>query len=248
MSNHDPMSLSDSRHIAGVRSPDSSLVHYVSTDDLDLAVGTWVVVQTERGKETAQVVIAPGQVANEPIADAELHICRRLDDSDLERMDFLRGRAKSVVERGNAIATGMGLDLKLTSCVFSLDGSYLVVFWNAPEMRHVDDLRDQLASEYDVAVEMRRIGSEGEARLIGGLGRSVPSLDADHPLIDSSRENERYQEIKRGMPHLGQRVRTAEGPGTVIGIKVFDRIATVRYDEPGNEVSVPVSDIQSPPT
>ena len=49
--------------LIGVRLPSEHRVRYVDTGDLDVELLDSVVVETERGEETAQVVIGPEQVA-----------------------------------------------------------------------------------------------------------------------------------------------------------------------------------------
>ena len=50
--------------IIGVRFKPSDKVQYFDADDLPLAVGDRVVVDTEEGPQEARVAIAPGQVAH----------------------------------------------------------------------------------------------------------------------------------------------------------------------------------------
>ncbi len=48
--------------LIGVRLPSERRVRYVDAGEVDVSLLDWVVVETERGEERAQVVIAPEQV------------------------------------------------------------------------------------------------------------------------------------------------------------------------------------------
>ena len=48
--------------LIGVRLTSERRVRYLDAGDFDVSLLDWVVVETEQGEETAQVVIAPEQV------------------------------------------------------------------------------------------------------------------------------------------------------------------------------------------
>ena len=68
--------------VAGVRFQTAGRVYYYSTD-ADLAVGDQVVVETSRGKELGQVVIAPSQIVVNELPEPPLAVIRKARPDDL---------------------------------------------------------------------------------------------------------------------------------------------------------------------
>lgn len=65
--------------LIGVRFPSEHRVRYVDTGDLDVELLDRVVVETDRGEETAQVVIGPEQVAYSEARGPFGSVIRKLD-------------------------------------------------------------------------------------------------------------------------------------------------------------------------
>ena len=65
--------------LIGVRFSSEQRVRYVDTGDLDVELLDRVVVETERGEETAQVVIGPEQVVYSEARGPFGSVIRKLD-------------------------------------------------------------------------------------------------------------------------------------------------------------------------
>ena len=65
--------------LIGIRLASEHRVRYVDTGDLDVELLDRVVVETERGEETARVVIGPEQVAYSEVRGAFGSVIRKLD-------------------------------------------------------------------------------------------------------------------------------------------------------------------------
>jgi cell fate regulator YaaT (PSP1 superfamily) len=157
--------------VAGVRFRDSGKTYYVSSDGRELAIGQKVVVDTSRGREIGQVVIAPQQViAN--LLEGELRpIVRVATDDDLALAESLRGRMGEALRVFAAKIRDHGLPMKPISGEYTADGARLTLYFSANGRVDFRELVRDLAGHFHCRIELRQVGPRDEARLLGGLGR-----------------------------------------------------------------------------
>lgn len=166
----------ESVQVIGVRFRDSARLYFFITTVPDLAVGSWVVVATTRGEEAARVVIAPHQMTAAQLQGSSAPIVRILSEGDVERIDGFREQSARAVRRGGELSRANNWGIKVVAADFSIDGSRLTLSYSSPDDRHTHRLRDELAREFELDVEMRRVGPRDETRLIGGLGKCGRAL------------------------------------------------------------------------
>lgn len=80
-------------------------------------------------------------------------------------------------------------------------------------------------------------GEPPEGRLVGGVGYRDPARRG------ISNEDTRYRHAKQRLPRLGQRLATPKGASTVVSRQVFGETVTLRYDETGQQETLPAGDI-----
>lgn len=161
----------EERQVAGVRFRDSGRTYYVDPTGYELRHGQWVVVETSRGNELAQVVIAPQDVVVN-LLDGEVRpIVRVATEGDLA------GAAEKAEQEGEAVRTfaamarDRGLAMKPISAEYAFDGSRLTLYFAANGRVDFRDLVRDLARHFNCRIDLRQIGPRDEARLLGGLGR-----------------------------------------------------------------------------
>jgi cell fate regulator YaaT (PSP1 superfamily) len=162
--------------VAGVRFLDSGQTYYFDPRHHRLDVGTWVVVETSRGKEAGRVVIAPHQVQLNLLQGDLKPILRCLDDDDVDKMGRLKRDAAAAVKTFGAKIRERNLPMKPISAEYNFDGSHLTLNFSAAERVDFRDLAKDLAGVFRCRVELRQVGPRDEARLLGGLGRCGRTL------------------------------------------------------------------------
>jgi cell fate regulator YaaT (PSP1 superfamily) len=162
--------------VAGVRFIDSGQVYYFSTGDLSVEVDDWVVVETNRGREAARVVIAPSNIALSQISGELKPILRVLEAHDLAHMEQLRSESARAVRIFRDKIREHHLPMKPISAEYNFDGSQVTLHFSAPERVDFRELARDLASELHCRVELRQVGARDEARLLGGVGRCGRTL------------------------------------------------------------------------
>jgi len=157
--------------IIGVRFKRAGKVYYFDPAGIDLQVNDYVVVQTTRGLELGQVVIAPKQVLASEVSDQLKPVERKAEDKDIERAQEFADKEREALAECGKLITKLNLPMKLLSAEYNFDGSRLTFFFTAEERVDFRKLVRELTNCFKTRVELRQIGPRDEAKLIGGLGR-----------------------------------------------------------------------------
>lgn len=155
--------------IAGVRfHPGGKVYHFDATNCEDLVRGDYVVVDTVRGRQIGQVAyIRTG--AEDEVAGLK-PILHRATGRDLALHRQWQERAKEALLTARQIARTMGLDVKLSTAEYTIDGRQLTLLYVTGTKEQLQQLQDELARKLRVKVELRQIGPRDHARLVGGYG------------------------------------------------------------------------------
>jgi len=157
--------------VAGIRFRDTSRTFYVDPHGAQLAVGQWLFVETERGLELGEVVIAPQQLVASSLEGDLKPIARIATEEDLERADALRAQEGEAVQIFARKIRDHNLPMKPVSADYAADGTRLTLYFSANGRVDFRTLVRDLAGHFRCRIELRQVGARDEARLIGGLGR-----------------------------------------------------------------------------
>lgn len=166
----------DGSRVVGVRFRDSGRVYFFEAGDEAPEVGTWVACTTSRGQEAGRVVIAPHQMLMSQLDGPLKPIDRILSQDDVDRIEQHRKDASRVIRRAGEISRHYDFGVKVVAADYALDGRTVELSFSASDHSFVEDLREMLARDLGVNVEMRHVGPRDEARLIGGLGKCGRTL------------------------------------------------------------------------
>lgn len=157
--------------VAGVRFRDSGKTYYINPSGLGLQIGQHVIVDSSRGQELAQVVIAPQQVISSTLEGELRPIVRVATDEDLQLAEAKRAEQGDALRTFAAKVRDHHLPMKPVSAEYSFDGSRLTLNFSANGRVDFRELVRDLARHFGCRIELRQIGPRDEARLLGGLGR-----------------------------------------------------------------------------
>jgi cell fate regulator YaaT (PSP1 superfamily) len=158
-------------NIVGVRFKRVSKTYYFDPAGLDLNVNDQVVVETARGLELGQVVIAPKQVAETEVPEPLKPAIRKAVPDDFKQAKDLESREKEAMAEGAKLVEKLNLPMKLISADYNLDGSRVTVYFSAEERVDFRELVREMAGKLRTRVELRQVGPRDEAKMIGGYGR-----------------------------------------------------------------------------
>lgn len=156
--------------IVGVRFQNSSKVYYFAPNELQLPVGTKVIVETSKGQECGEVALANKSIKDESIVSPLKNIVRVMtaeDEAHLAQNQQKEKRAFQVCEQK---IEQRGLNMKLVDVNCAFDNSKLLFYFTADARVDFRELVKDLASIFRMRIELRQIGVRDEAKMFGGLG------------------------------------------------------------------------------
>jgi len=157
--------------IVGVRFKKASKIYYFDPAGLNLEINDYVVVETTRGLELGQVVIAPKQVLASDVEKPLKPVVRKAEPKDVKRTQELEAKESEALTEGAKLVQKLNLPMKLLKAEYNLDGSRVTIHFSAEERVDFRELVRELASHLKVRTELRQVGPRDEAKLIGGYGR-----------------------------------------------------------------------------
>lgn len=158
--------------VCGVKFRGRGKVYYFSPGDLkDLQKNDYVVVETSRGRELAQVVLAFRQVDESKIVGTLKPILHRATTADLLEAQRSRQREAEAMERCREEVARFDLPMKIVDAECKLDGTRLTFLFTSEQRVDFRELVRELARIFRTRIELRQIGARDEAGLMGGLGK-----------------------------------------------------------------------------
>jgi cell fate regulator YaaT (PSP1 superfamily) len=163
--------------IVGVRFSPAAKVYYFDPAGVeDLRAGEYVIVETSRGQEAGQVVIAPCQVSDKEIVGKLKKVRKRASALELTQIVYHRQKEQDALERCRDKVIDHDLPMKVVRAEYNYDGSRLVFFFASEKRVDFRRLLRDLARSFKARIELRQIGVRDEAKLMGGIGRCGRSL------------------------------------------------------------------------
>ena len=165
-----PIDNSVYSHFAGIKFETSPRAYFFGFKDLELALGSKVVVETTRGLEIGEVAIEPIDIKNYSSQLGLKPILRVATDIDLKMAEINKKDAIYALDICKNESQRLGLDMRLISCEYTLDKSKVLFSYLADDRVDFRELLKVLASKLHTRIELRQIGSRDKAKMIGGLG------------------------------------------------------------------------------
>ena len=145
-------------------------IYWFNPKDLQMTVGTKVVVETVRGLELASVVVPIKEVEDSEIEYELKDVLRLADEKDIKQFEENLVKSEEAFARVKKIIEEFKLDMKLLGCEYTLDATKLLIYYNAEGRVDFRELVKALASEFKLRIELRQIGPREGAKIIGAIG------------------------------------------------------------------------------
>jgi len=156
--------------IVGVRFVEVDAIAYCRSGGVELNVGDYVVVRTDRGERLGWVVIAPDQVlANEHQGPMRV-IDRLATQADVEAWQANRERAKEDTQRAQELAARADPRIRVASVEYDIAGEYCDLTFASSERVGSEWLQQQVAELVHADVQVLQVGDRDRAKALGGLG------------------------------------------------------------------------------
>ena len=137
---------------------------------LELKAGDRVIVETERGRSIATVVVPPIEYNDGDVPEGIKRIMRLAQQDDLAALERNQAREKEAYTFCQAKIAERGMEMKLVRVEYLFDGSKAIFYFTADGRVDFRELVKDLAHQFHTRIEMRQIGVRDEAKMVGGIG------------------------------------------------------------------------------
>ncbi len=145
-------------------------LYHFGVGKLDIKLGDNVIVETVRGLEYAMVVSDAYEIEEKDLAFPLKDVIRiATKDDEKKYLDNIK-KQDAVIEFTKELVKKNELEMKVVASEFTLDGSKLIISFEAENRIDFRELVKQLASKYRLRIELRQIGARDSAKIIGGIG------------------------------------------------------------------------------
>jgi cell fate regulator YaaT (PSP1 superfamily) len=158
--------------IAGVRLSTAAELTYCSPGEIDLKIGDYVIISTNRGERVGRVVLTPDQVMAGSTSGPIRVIERLATEDDISREHQAKDKAKEEISRAQAYAARINSKIRVASLNYDLAGNYLDIKYTAPDQQHrrEGDLFKVFSKNYSESINLSKVGDRDRAKETGAFG------------------------------------------------------------------------------
>ena len=158
------------KEIVGIRFKSVGKIYYFSPENIKAEVGDMAIVETVRGIECGEVVIANRNIDDSQFNSPLKPIIRLADEKDLENVARNKQREKEAFRICEEKIRSRKLKMNLVDVECTFDNNKLLFYFTAESRVDFRELVKDLASVFRTRIELRQIGVRDEAKVLGGLG------------------------------------------------------------------------------
>ncbi len=158
------------KEIVGVRFKSVGKIYYFSPGEIKADIGDHAIVETVRGVECGEVVIANRQIEDNQLASPLKPIIRIATEEDLRIVEKNKMREQEAFRICEEKIANRKLKMNLVDVECTFDNNKLLFYFTAENRVDFRDLVKDLAAVFRTRIELRQIGVRDEAKILGGLG------------------------------------------------------------------------------
>lgn len=239
--------------VASVRFKAAGKVYYFDPEELELAVGDHVIVETARGMEYGTITAPTKEVEERELVSPLKKIIRIADEKDAKQHAENQKKKNRALQLCQDKVNKHKLDMKLIDVEYTFDNSKIIFYFTADGRVDFRELVKDLAGVFKMRIELRQIGVRDEAKMMGGIGScgralcchswlpdfepvsikmaKVQNLSLNPTKISGicgrlmcclKYENDVYHQLKKGMPDVGEHIKTPDGMAVVIETNLLE--------------------------
>ncbi|MHB1296459.1 MAG: PSP1 domain-containing protein [Anaerolineae bacterium] len=158
--------------VCGVKFRGGGKVYFFDPADVqDIQCGDFVIVDTARGQELAEITMPSQEVDDSSVVGQLKPLVSRASATDLLDAAKYREMEPEAVEKCKEQVSKYKLPMKIVGAEYSYDGTRLTLFFSSEQRVDFRVLVRELARMFRTRIELRQIGVRDEAKIIGGVGR-----------------------------------------------------------------------------
>ncbi len=156
--------------VVGVRFRPAGKIYYFDPGELEIKLNDHVIVETARGVEYGQVVIAEKEIEEDAVVSPLKPVMRIATSKDEEQVEKNREREKEAFKICLDKIAKHGLEMKLVDAEYTFDNNKLLFYFTADGRIDFRELVKDLAAVFRTRIELRQIGVRDETKILGGIG------------------------------------------------------------------------------
>jgi cell fate regulator YaaT (PSP1 superfamily) len=156
--------------LAGVTFQKLGKLHYYPVQELTLAVGSFVIAETERGEEYGEVKILREVEGSAVDFSQPFRILRIATTKDTKTMETRLQQATEGARLCQEKANALYLPMKIVEAEVSLDSHQITLYFVADARVDFRQLVKEVAARLKMRVHLHQVGSRDHAKALGGYG------------------------------------------------------------------------------
>lgn len=156
--------------VVGVRFKKAGKIYYFDPNNIEINKGESVIVETARGVEFGECVIACKEISEEEIVAPLKTVLRVATEDDIKKHEENKSKETEAFETCLKKIQHHGLDMKLIDVEYTFDNNKVIFYFTSDGRVDFRELVKDLATIFKTRIELRQIGVRDEAKMIGGLG------------------------------------------------------------------------------
>lgn len=162
--------------VIGVRFKKAGKIYYFDPLDYTVEKDSAVIVETARGVEFGQCVVAIREISESEIVSPLKPVIRVASPEDIQKHIGNREKEKDAFSICEKKILNHKLDMKLVDVEYTFDNSKVIFYFTADGRIDFRELVKDLATIFRTRIELRQIGVRDEAKMLGGIGICGRSL------------------------------------------------------------------------
>ena len=156
--------------IVSIRFNERGKAYFFDPAGLTIEKGDKVIVETAKGLEYGECVVANHQVDDDLVVQPLRSVVRIATDDDNRSAQEGKEKEKEAFDYCRQKIADFELEMKLVSVEYGFEGNKVLFFFTSDGRVDFRELVKDLAGKFRARIELRQIGVRDEAKMLGGLG------------------------------------------------------------------------------
>ena len=156
--------------VIGVRFKAVGKIYYFDPANIELKTGDGVIVETARGVEYGDVVLAGKEIDEKTFQTPLKKVIRKAGETDYKQLKENKIKEREAHDICIKKIKENKLDMNLIDVEYTFDRSKVLFYFTADGRVDFRQLVKDLASVFKTRIELRQIGVRDEAKMLGGIG------------------------------------------------------------------------------
>ncbi len=156
--------------VAGIRFKPAGKIYYFDSENIDLAPGDEVVVETIRGIEFGIVALGRKEISQESLVMPLKKVLRRANEADQKLYRANKEKEQEALVICSQKVREHQLPMRLIDAEYTFDMGKIIFYFTAEGRVDFRELVKDLAAIFKTRIELRQIGVRDEAKMLGGIG------------------------------------------------------------------------------